>query len=96
MNAMKLAAMLLFGVAISILAIEGVSYGTPDKVVELGPLQVNVEQSNTAALLPMMAAIALFGATILLSGKATLRPAAISEGPKNGTGAHRRDGLEPA
>ena len=66
MNTMKLAAILLFGVGISVFAFQGISYKTRDKVVDLGPIHVTAERSHTMALLPMVGGIALFGGAVLL------------------------------
>lgn len=66
MNTMKLVAVLLFGVGISIFAFDGTRYTARDTVVELGPLHVTVERSNASNLLPIVGGIALFGGAILL------------------------------
>jgi len=66
MNTMKLVAILLFGIGISIFAYQGISYKTRDKMVEMGPLRVTTERSNTLALLPVVGGIALFGGAVLL------------------------------
>jgi hypothetical protein len=61
MNTMKLAAILLFGLGISIFAYQGVR----DKKGVAGPSRVT-EPSDNLLLLPMVGGIALFGGAVLL------------------------------
>jgi len=62
MNTMKLAAIVLFGLGISIFAYQGAR----DKQGVAVPRQQATEPSDTFLLLPMVGAIALFGGAVLM------------------------------
>ena len=47
-------------------AYQGITYTTREKVVDLGPIQVTAEKTNTIPLPPIVGAIALVGGIVLL------------------------------
>jgi len=56
--------LIIFGIAA--LAYQGITYVTKEKVVDIGPLEVTSEKTNTIPLPPIVGAIALVGGIVLL------------------------------
>ena len=61
----------LVGIALIILGVvafayQGISYTTREKVVDLGPLQVTSEKTETIPLTPLLGGLALVGGIVLL------------------------------
>jgi hypothetical protein len=48
------------------LAYQGISYTTSEKVVDLGPLQVEARRERTIPLPPLLGGLALAGGIVLL------------------------------
>jgi len=65
-NSTKLFAMILIALGIVALAYQGIRYTTREKVIDLGPIQVTTEKTNTIPLPPIVGAIALAGGIVLL------------------------------
>jgi hypothetical protein len=59
-------AIILIVLGIAVLAYQGVTYTTREKVVDIGPIQVTSEKTKTLPLSPIIGAIALVGGIVLL------------------------------
>ncbi|MCX5806727.1 MAG: DUF3185 domain-containing protein [Proteobacteria bacterium] len=59
-------AIILIALGIVLLAYQGITYTTREKVVDLGPIQVTAEKTKTLPLPPIVGAIALVGGIVLL------------------------------
>ncbi len=59
-------AVILIALGIAAFAYQGITYTTREKVVDIGPLKVTSEKSNTIPLPPIVGAIALAGGIALL------------------------------
>lgn len=67
MNIKNIAAVLLIAAGVVVLAYQGITYTTREKVVDLGPLQVTAEKTKSIPLPPIIGAVALVGGIVLLS-----------------------------
>jgi len=67
MSVKNIAAVILIAAGIVVLAYQGISYTTREKVVDLGPLQVTAEKTKSIPLPPIIGAVALAGGIVLLS-----------------------------
>ena len=59
------------GIALIILGVvafayQGITYTTPEKVIDLGPVQATVETTKTIPLTPLLGGLALVGGIVLL------------------------------
>jgi len=61
-----LIAVILIAVGIAALAYQGITYVTKEKVVDVGPIEVSAEKTNTIPLPPIVGALALVGGILLL------------------------------
>jgi len=61
-----LIAIILIAVGIAAFAYQGITYVTKEKVVDIGPIEVTSEKTNTIPLPPIVGAIALVGGIVLL------------------------------
>jgi hypothetical protein len=61
-----LIAVILIAVGIAALAYQGITYVTKEKVVDVGPIEVTAEKTNTIPLPPIVGALALVGGIVLL------------------------------
>jgi hypothetical protein len=59
-------AVILIALGIAAFAYQGITYTTREKVVDIGPLKVTSEKSNTIPLPPIVGAVALVGGIALL------------------------------
>jgi hypothetical protein len=59
-------AIILIVLGIAAFAYQGITYTTREKVVDLGPIQMTAEKTNTIPLPPILGAIALVGGIVLL------------------------------
>jgi uncharacterized membrane protein YidH (DUF202 family) len=59
-------AIVLIIVGIVAFAYQGITYTSKEKVVDLGPLQVTANKTNTIPLPPIVGGIALVGGIVLL------------------------------
>ncbi|MEX2301437.1 MAG: hypothetical protein WD733_10905 [Bryobacterales bacterium] len=68
---MKMLGIVLIVVGLIALAYQGFSYTTTEKVVDLGPLEVTKENTETIPLPPVLGGLALAGGIVLViaSGK---------------------------
>lgn len=66
MNIKTIAAVILIAAGIVVLAYQGITYTTREKVVDIGPLQVTAEKTKSIPLPPVLGAVALVGGILLL------------------------------
>ena len=66
MKTNTLIAILLIIVGIVIFAYQGISYTTREKVVEIGPIEITTEKTNTFPLPPVVGGITLVGGILIL------------------------------
>jgi len=66
MKTNTLIAILLIIVGIVIFAYQGISYTTREKVVEIGPIEIMTEKTNTFPLPPVVGGITLVGGILIL------------------------------
>jgi hypothetical protein len=59
-------AVILIVLGIAALAYQGITYTTREKVVDLGPIHVTAEKTQTLPLPPILGVIALVGGIVLL------------------------------
>jgi uncharacterized membrane protein YidH (DUF202 family) len=73
-NSTRLFAIILIAVGIVALVYQGFSYTSKEKIIDLGPIEVTREKTNTLPLPPIAGAVALVGgvALLVLGGKKTL------------------------
>ena len=64
-------AVILIALGIVAFTYQGITYTTREKKIDLGPLQVTTEKTNTIPLPPIVGAISLVGgiALLLMDGK---------------------------
>ncbi len=66
MNMKTIAAVILIAAGIVVLAYQGITYTSREKVVDLGPLQVSAETTKSFPLPPVLGAVALVGGIVVL------------------------------
>ncbi len=66
MKTYTLTGIILIVIGIIALAYHGFTYTTTEKVVDIGPIQINSEKTKTIPLPPIVGGIALAGGIILL------------------------------
>ena len=59
-------AIILIIVGIVAFAYQGIQYTSTEKVIDLGPIQINTEKTSTFPLPPIVGGIALVGGLVLL------------------------------
>ncbi len=59
-------AIILIVIGIVVFAYKGITYKTQEEVVNLGPLHMTAEKTNTIPLSPILGGIALVGGIVLL------------------------------
>jgi len=64
---MKILGIVLIVLGIVALAYQGITYTTSEKVVDLGPLQVETKREKTLPLPPLVGAAAVIGGVILVA-----------------------------
>ena len=64
---MKILGIVLIVLGIVALAYQGITYTTSEKVVDLGPLQVEAKREKTLPLPPIVGAAAVIGGVILVA-----------------------------
>jgi len=57
---------ILVAIGIIALAYQGITYTTREKVVDIGPIQINADKTKTIPLPPILGGIALVGGIVLL------------------------------
>ena len=57
---------ILIVIGIIALAYQGITYTTREKVVDIGPIQINSDKTKTIPLPPIVGGIALVGGIVLL------------------------------
>jgi hypothetical protein len=67
MRTTTLLAIVLIVIGIVAFGYQGISYTTKENVVDIGPLKVTTEKTNTLPLPPIVGAIALVGGIVLLA-----------------------------
>ena len=68
MKPYTLIGIILIVVAVAAFGYQGISYTSREKVIDLGPLQMTAEKTNTIPLSPIVGAVALIGGLVLLIG----------------------------
>ena len=68
MKPYTLIGIILIVVAVAAFGYQGISYTSREKVIDLGPLQMTAEKTNTIPLSPIVGAVALIGGLVLLVG----------------------------
>jgi uncharacterized membrane protein HdeD (DUF308 family) len=66
MKTYTLIGIILIVIGIIALAYQGITYTTREKVVDIGPIQVNADKTKTIPLPPIVGGIALVGGIVLL------------------------------
>ena len=59
-------AIILIVLGVALFAYQGITYTTREKVVDIGPIHVTSEKTNTIPLQPIIGVIALVGGIVLL------------------------------
>ena len=74
MNSTKLFAIILIALGLVALAYQGFSFTSKEKIIDLGPIEVTREKTNSLPLPPIVGGLALVGgvALLVLGGKKTL------------------------
>jgi hypothetical protein len=67
MNSAKLSGLILVGLGIIMLAYQGFSYTSREKVIDFGPVQVTTEKTHSLPLPPIVGGIALAAGVVLLA-----------------------------
>jgi hypothetical protein len=57
---------ILIVIGIVALAYQGITYTTREKVVDIGPIQINSDKTKTIPLPPILGGIALIGGIVLV------------------------------
>ena len=68
---MRIKPTVLFGIALIVLGVvvfayQGITYTTRENVIDLGPVQANVETKKTVALPPILGAFVLAGGIVMV------------------------------
>jgi hypothetical protein len=66
MNATKVVAMILIALGLMALAFQGFQYTTKEKVVDLGPIEINADKTHGVVLSPIVGLAAVAGGIALL------------------------------
>jgi uncharacterized membrane protein len=66
MRPVTVVGIILIVLGVVALAYEGITYTTSEKVVDLGPLQVEAKRERTIPLPPLLGGLALAGGIVLL------------------------------
>ena len=66
MRAVTIVGILLIVLGVVAFAYQGITYTTKEKVVDLGPLQVEAKRERTIPLPPVLGGLALAGGIVLL------------------------------
>ncbi len=67
MKSTTLLAIILIAIGIVAFGYQGITYTTKENVVDIGPLKVTTEKTNTLPVPPIVGAIALVGGIVLLA-----------------------------
>jgi hypothetical protein len=65
-KAITIVAIVLIVIGIVVFAYKGITYKTQEEVVNIGPLHMTAEKTNTIPLSPILGGIALVGGIVLL------------------------------
>jgi uncharacterized membrane protein len=66
MKTYSIIGIILIVIGVIALAYQGITYTTKEKVVDIGPIQVNADKTKTIPLPPVLGGIALVGGIVLL------------------------------
>jgi hypothetical protein len=66
MRPKNILAIILIAIGIAAFAYQGISYTTRDKVVDVGPIHLTADKTNTIPLSPFVGAVAIVGGIVLL------------------------------
>lgn len=70
MKPATLIGIILIVLGVIALAYQGITYTTTEKVVDLGPLEVQAEEQRTLPLPPILGGLALVGGVVLVAAGA--------------------------
>ena len=66
MKTYALTGIILIVIGIAALAYQGITYTTREKVVDIGPIHMTADKTNTIPLPPILGGLALVGGIVLL------------------------------
>ncbi len=66
MKPLQIVGIALIALGIVAFAYQGITYTTKEKAIDLGPIQVTTEKTNTIPLPPLLGGIVLIGGIVLL------------------------------
>ena len=66
MKTYTLMGIILIVIGIIALAYQGITYTTRERVVDIGPIQINADKTKTIPLPPILGGVALLGGIVLL------------------------------
>ena len=66
MKTYTLTGIILIVIGIAALAYQGITYTTREKVVDIGPIHMTADKTNTIPLPPVLGGLALVGGIVLL------------------------------
>lgn len=66
MRPLQIVGIALIALGIVAFAYQGITYTTKEKAIDLGPIQVTTERTNTIPLPPILGGIVLVGGILLL------------------------------
>ena len=66
MKTYTLIGIILIVIGIAALAYQGITYTTREKVVDIGPIHMTADKTNTIPLPPVLGGLALVGGIVLL------------------------------
>lgn len=66
MNSKTLIAIILIALGVIAFAYQGITFRTPDKTYDMGPVHLTTEKTNHIPLPPILGGIALVGGILLL------------------------------
>jgi len=66
MKTYTLTGIILIVIGIAALAYQGITYTTREKVVDIGPIHMTADKTNTIPLPPILGGLALVGGIVLL------------------------------
>ena len=66
-SGVMIVAILLIALGVTVLAYQGITYTTHEKIIEVGPIKATAEKQRTILLPPILGGLALAGGVVLLA-----------------------------